>query len=75
MCPWDRLRASPRQAVSGETAGRGLQVGAQRSAAATATEAWELITSRPELWLGEGASIAFEQGERYEVPPGTALRA
>jgi uncharacterized protein YndB with AHSA1/START domain len=54
----------------GETAGTGFQVGVQRSVAATATEAWELITSRPELWLGKGASVAFEEGEQYEVPPG-----
>ena len=56
--------------VVGQTADGGFQVGVQRSVAATAAEAWELITSRPELWLGEGASVAFEQGERYEVPPG-----
>ena len=56
--------------VVGETADAGFQVGVQRSVAASATEAWELITSRPELWLGEGASVAFEEGRRYEVPPG-----
>ena len=33
---------------------------------ATAAEAWELITARPELWLG--ASVIFEKGQRYEVP-------
>lgn len=55
--------------VVGETADAGFQVGVRRSFAATAAEAWELITSRPELWLGEGASIAFDEGERYEVPP------
>jgi uncharacterized protein YndB with AHSA1/START domain len=38
--------------------------------AATAAEAWELITSRPELWLGERVSVAFDEGEQYEVPPG-----
>jgi uncharacterized protein YndB with AHSA1/START domain len=52
----------------GETASTGFQVGVQRSVAATATDAWELITSRPEAWLGEGVSIAFEEGEQYEVP-------
>ena len=36
--------------------------------AASRAEAWKLLTSRPELWLGEGASVAFEEGERYEVP-------
>jgi uncharacterized protein YndB with AHSA1/START domain len=52
----------------GETAG-GFQVGVQRSVAATVTEVWELVVSRPELWLGEGASLSFDEGERYEVPP------
>lgn len=56
--------------VVGQTAEAGFQVGVQRSIAATAMEAWELITSRPELWLGEGASVAFETGEHYEVPSG-----
>ncbi len=46
----------------------GFQVGVQPSVARTATETWELITSRPELWLGEGASVTFDEGERYEVP-------
>jgi uncharacterized protein YndB with AHSA1/START domain len=55
--------------VVGETADARFQVGVQRSVAATVTEAWELITSRPELWLGEGASVAFDKGEQYEVPP------
>jgi uncharacterized protein YndB with AHSA1/START domain len=54
--------------AAGETAA-GFQVGVQRSVAANAREAWELITSRPDLWLGEGASVAFDEGERYEVPP------
>ena len=56
--------------VVGETMDAGFQVGVQRSVPATATEAWTLMTSRPELWLGEGASIAFHEGEQYEVPPG-----
>ena len=54
--------------VVGQTADAGFQVGVQRSVAATTTEAWELITSRPELWLGEGASVDFDKGGRYEVP-------
>jgi uncharacterized protein YndB with AHSA1/START domain len=53
----------------GETASTGFQVGVQRSVAATTTEAWKLITSRPELWLGEGVSVAFDEGQQYEVPP------
>jgi activator of Hsp90 ATPase-like protein len=60
-------RARGKRAV-GETAA-GFQVGVQRSVAATAAEAWDLITARPELWLGEGASVAFEEGQQYEVPP------
>ena len=54
--------------AAGETAA-GFQVGVQRSIAANARDAWELISSRPDLWLGEGASVAFDEGERYEVPP------
>ncbi|MDQ3610035.1 MAG: SRPBCC domain-containing protein [Actinomycetota bacterium] len=57
----------------GQTAGAGFQVGVQRSVAATVSEVWELITSRPELWLGEGASVDFDQGGRYEVPPGNGV--
>lgn len=56
--------------VVGETADAGFQIGVQRSITTTAMQAWELITSRPGLWLGEGASVAFEKGERYEVPAG-----
>jgi uncharacterized protein YndB with AHSA1/START domain len=54
--------------VAGETADAGFQVGVQRSVTLTATEAWELLTSRPELWLGEGASVSFAEGERYDSP-------
>jgi uncharacterized protein YndB with AHSA1/START domain len=54
----------------GETADAGFQVGVQRTVAATAAEAWKLITCRPELWLGEGASVTFDVGERYAVPAG-----
>ena len=56
--------------VVGQTADVGFQVGVQRSVTATVTQVWELITSRPELWLGEGVSVSFGKGERYEVPPG-----
>ena len=54
--------------VVGQTAAAGFQVGVQRSVPATAAEVWELIVSRPDLWLGEGASTVFEQGASYEVP-------
>ena len=56
--------------VVGETADAGFEVGVRRTVAATADEAWELITTRPELWLGEGASVAFDKGAVYDVPPG-----
>jgi len=55
--------------VVGETADVGFQVGVQRSVTATVTQVWELITSRPELWLGEGVSVTFVRGEQYEVSP------
>jgi uncharacterized protein YndB with AHSA1/START domain len=51
----------------GETA-TGFEIGVQRSVAASAAEAWDLLTSRPELWLGEGASVSFDEGERYDSP-------
>lgn len=55
--------------VVGQTAAAGFEVGVQRSVALPPAEAWRRITSRPDLWLGEGASVAFEPGARYEVPP------
>ena len=61
-------RARGMRAV-GQTADAGYQVGVQRSVSASPAEAWKLITSRPELWLGEGVSVDFEEGERFEVPP------
>lgn len=67
-------RARGKRAV-GETADAGFQLGVQRTVAATRAEAWELVTSRPELWLGEGASVAFDEGERYEVPGRGGLEA
>jgi len=56
--------------VVGETADTGFQIGVQRSVAGTVTQAWELITSRPELWLGEGPSVSFIPGARYQVAAG-----
>jgi len=52
--------------VVGETAAAGFEVGVRRSVAASEDDVWELLTSRPELWLGEG--VAFRKGERYSVP-------
>jgi uncharacterized protein YndB with AHSA1/START domain len=62
-------RARGRRAV-GQTAAAGYRVGVQRSVAAAPKQVWELITSRPDLWLGEGTCAVFDEGERYEVPPG-----
>jgi uncharacterized protein YndB with AHSA1/START domain len=53
--------------VIGQTTYAGFQVGVQRSIAATAAQAWELIVTRPELWLGEVA-FDFHKGEHFEVP-------
>src|SRR5829696_404166 len=46
-------RARGKRAV-GQTADAGFQVGVQRSLAASVHEAWDLLTSRPDLWLGAG---------------------
>jgi uncharacterized protein YndB with AHSA1/START domain len=50
----------------GETAAAGFEVGARRTVDASADDVWEVIASRPELWLGEG--VAVRKGERYSVP-------
>jgi uncharacterized protein YndB with AHSA1/START domain len=39
--------------------------------AASADQAWELLVSRPDLWLGDGAEIAFAPGTRYETSEAT----
>ena len=54
--------------VVGETADAGFEIGVQRTVVATATDAWRLLTSRPELWLGQGASVEFAEREQYQVP-------
>lgn len=54
--------------VTGETADAGFQVGVQRSLPLGAADAWALVTSRPDLWLGEGASVVWERGAAYEAP-------
>jgi uncharacterized protein YndB with AHSA1/START domain len=50
----------------GETAAAGFEIGVRRTVDASADDVWELLMSRPELWLGEG--VAFRKGERYSVP-------
>lgn len=62
-------RARGKRAV-GQTADVGFQIGVQRSMPATRGQVWELITTRPELWLGAGAVVTFEPGTPYDVPPG-----
>ena len=54
--------------VVGQTADAGFQVGVQRTVPVPLARAWELIATRPELWLGEGASVELQKGERYHVP-------
>ena len=70
--------------VVGQTADAGFQVGVQRTLAGSPREVWELITGRPELWLGDGGPPSFERGARYKaggasgeirvVKPGDRLR-
>jgi uncharacterized protein YndB with AHSA1/START domain len=50
----------------GETATAGFEVGVRRTVAASVDDVWELLASRPELWLGKG--VAVRKGERYSVP-------
>lgn len=56
--------------VVGQTADAGFQIGVRRSIAASAQQVWELLMSRPELWLGEEASVVFTKGATYDVPAG-----
>ncbi|HET9138853.1 SRPBCC domain-containing protein [Actinophytocola sp.] len=51
----------------GQTA-TGFQVGVQRAVDATPEALWELLVSRPELWLGARASVTFEPGTRFTAP-------
>src|SRR5262245_55227539 len=70
--------------IVGQTADTGFQVGVQRSVPLGLDAAWALLTSRPELWLGDGATLRTVEGERYEargvrgeirvVKPGDRLR-
>jgi uncharacterized protein YndB with AHSA1/START domain len=61
--------------VLGQTADVGFQIGAQRSVAASSARVWEVLVTRPELWLGTGATVVFEPGREYEVPPGESTPA
>jgi uncharacterized protein YndB with AHSA1/START domain len=61
--------------VVGQTADVGFQIGAQRSVAASSARVWEVLVTQPELWLGPGATVVFEPGREYEVPPGESTSA
>jgi uncharacterized protein YndB with AHSA1/START domain len=58
--------------VTGETAGTGVQVGVQRTLGVDAGHAWKLLTSPEGLraWLGAGADLRLEKGERYRLGDG-----
>jgi uncharacterized protein YndB with AHSA1/START domain len=56
--------------VVGQTADVGFQIGVQRSVEASAGRLWDVLTERPELWLGPGVAVSFEPGQAYDVPPG-----
>ena len=56
--------------VGGQTSDVGFQIGAQRSVTASPGHVWEVLVTRPELWLGAGATVVFEPGRAYQVPPG-----
>lgn len=59
--------------ITGETEDAGFQIGVQRTTTLPLERAWSLLTSPEgtEAWLGAGAEIAFEQGERYRLADGT----
>jgi uncharacterized protein YndB with AHSA1/START domain len=59
-------RARGKRAV-GETTDVGFQLGVQRTVDASVDDVWQTLVSRPELWLGEGASVAFDEGSRYDA--------
>ena len=55
--------------VVGETADAGFEIGVQRTVVANPTDVWRLLTSRPDLWLGQGVWVEFSERVQYEVPP------
>ncbi|MFD2093735.1 SRPBCC family protein [Blastococcus deserti] len=62
-------RARGRRVV-GQAPDAGRQIGVQRSVSVTPGRLWAVLTTQPDLWLGPGASVVFEPGRAYEVPPG-----
>jgi uncharacterized protein YndB with AHSA1/START domain len=57
---------------TGETADAGVQVGVQRTLEVNPERAWQLLTSAEGVraWLGAGARLRFEEGERYRTDDG-----
>ncbi len=54
----------------GETRDAGFEIGVRRSLTATVDEVWDAIAGRPDLWLGDDATIHLEKGASYAVPGG-----
>jgi len=53
--------------VVGQTAGAGFQVGVQRTVSLGRDEAWQLLTTRADVWLGAGAPLTLRPGTTYRV--------
>lgn len=53
--------------VTGQTADAGFQVGVQRTINAASAKLWNLLVSRPSLWLGGVSELELTKGARYEV--------
>jgi uncharacterized protein YndB with AHSA1/START domain len=60
-------RARGKRAV-GQTSDVGFQIGLRRTLDLPPGRLWDLLQSRPDLWLGRGASVRLVPGERYQVP-------
>ncbi|NOK31936.1 hypothetical protein HMI49_01800 [Corallococcus exercitus] len=60
--------AAKRKAPVGRPATTGFRVGVVRTLPMTAPELWDWVTTRPERWLGPGATLKAEPGGQYEVP-------
>lgn len=63
-------RARGRREV-GQTADAGFQVGVQKTVPTSPRAVWEVLTSQPELWLGEGLSGDLAEGVQYRVAGGS----
>ena len=53
--------------VLGQTADGLFQLGVTRTFGVAPEQLWDLIVSRPQLWLGDDADVSFEVGERYKL--------